>query len=228
MFENIFFMRLKTYFFVIISFLFNNPTAFCQGLLKAIYSDTTNTIEVKWSSEFGSFCGTGTFDTTTSNNITDTVTFFIERSKNGYKFKTIGRNDTIDDPFSIKFYSFIDNDIDDALWMNGYYYRIKKMNSGLNYEYSSVVLVKYNYDGKIKLQAYPNPTKDKINIDLHIFPKENCTVTFTDLFGKEVARMNQLTSSSTILNMENLHSGVYLVHLLKDNRIVAYQKLILE
>lgn len=60
-----------------------------------------------------------------------------------------------------------------------------------------------------KISIYPNPTNGQLNIELDNFQGET-TLRLTDLFGKEIRKIN-MTNSSTTVDMSELTSGVYLL-----------------
>jgi hypothetical protein len=63
-----------------------------------------------------------------------------------------------------------------------------------------------------KFVIYPNPTSDILNIkDLNGIIEE---VILYDIVGKEVKRKN-VNHSECIINMENLHSGLYFIYIKK-------------
>ncbi|WP_276133522.1 GEVED domain-containing protein [Polluticoccus soli] len=67
------------------------------------------------------------------------------------------------------------------------------------------------------IEAYPNPVKGTLSIDVHGLMHGNATIAITDINGK-VLRNLTLKSSKTTIDMSDLASGLYLLKYTDDQR----------
>lgn len=79
-------------------------------------------------------------------------------------------------------------------------------------------------DGKIK--AYPNPSNDRMIIEVTRSECERCVLLVTDLEGKPVQQY-PITSDSTpiVLQASDFSAGVYVCNLIADGKVVATVKI---
>lgn len=93
--------------------------------------------------------------------------------------------------------------------------------------------VTYNYDqvtiglndaerNNINMSIYPNPTKDKINIDCST-PLSNSIVKVYNSLGKEVMSQNL---SNTEVDLSSLSQGLYLVNVISNGKVVKQEKIV--
>lgn len=146
-------------------------------------------------------------------------------------WKTIGFIQGNGNSNSLKTYSFIDRDI-----TNGkYIYRLKQIDFDGKYEYSKIleVYVKLFADD-IDLLAYPNPFNPITRIRYSIpefYSGSKVTLKLFDILGKEIKTLvNEINDSGKYeieFNGKDLSSGVYLIKLEVNNKILT-QKLIIQ
>lgn len=74
----------------------------------------------------------------------------------------------------------------------------------------------------INISIYPNPTKDKINIDCSA-PLSNSIVKVYNSLGKEV--MSQKLNGSEV-NLSSLSQGLYLINVISNGKIVKQEKIV--
>jgi Metallo-peptidase family M12B Reprolysin-like/Secretion system C-terminal sorting domain/Bacterial pre-peptidase C-terminal domain/Fibronectin type III domain len=73
-----------------------------------------------------------------------------------------------------------------------------------------------------KFSIYPNPTSDKVNINI-TGVKDRATAQVFDLTGK-VVRQENITNGNNAINVQTLHSGVYFVKVVDTNGITIYKE----
>lgn len=77
------------------------------------------------------------------------------------------------------------------------------------------------------ISVFPNPTINQINILLNIDPEEKLKLFLTDPLGRRVLSQD-ITNRITIVDVEHLQKGIYVINLLSENRNLRYsQKLTL-
>ena len=72
------------------------------------------------------------------------------------------------------------------------------------------------------MSIYPNPTKDKINIDCST-PLSNSIVKVYNSLGKEVMSQNL---SNTEVDLSSLSQGLYLVNVISNGKVVKQEKIV--
>lgn len=75
-----------------------------------------------------------------------------------------------------------------------------------------------------QVSLYPNPTKDKVTIEIQ--KGLNNTITFTDLSGKTIA-IYYSNKNTTTINTDKLNAGIYILTVSNENGIIS-KKLIIE
>jgi hypothetical protein len=74
-----------------------------------------------------------------------------------------------------------------------------------------------NEGNGLKLQVYPNPYHEKVNISLHIDSKSNVNITVYDIIGKRVALLSDKSEDAGDLNYSfsandiGLAKGTYII-----------------
>ncbi len=76
-----------------------------------------------------------------------------------------------------------------------------------------------------KLNIYPNPTRDILNIELDdLFAIETATIKITDLLGQKVLDLE----GSRQINIKELPKGIYFLQLYNKQKLVAVEKILKE
>jgi len=75
------------------------------------------------------------------------------------------------------------------------------------------------------LVAYPNPTTDYLSLQINHYDNEDLSYQLYDIQGG-LKRSSQLTSGSTIINMENLPEAVYILKVSGDQKVIKSFKII--
>ncbi len=76
------------------------------------------------------------------------------------------------------------------------------------------------------LSISPNPFSSQTSLQSDNF-LQNATLTLYNSFGQEVKQIAIINSQSTIINRENLPSGLYFIRLTEDGKILAADKLVI-
>ncbi len=74
------------------------------------------------------------------------------------------------------------------------------------------------------LQVFPNPASNVLNIAYEAF--QNKQIILTDLLGIQQKTLS-LQSETTIINIQNLHNGIYYVNIYENNRLLDSRKLVI-
>ena len=76
---------------------------------------------------------------------------------------------------------------------------------------------------KSNFSIFPNPAHETIKIDVPISLQENMALVFYDLTGKKIA---ELPYSNQVMSIDFLKSGIYLVSLKSDEKVIKSSKLV--
>ena len=72
------------------------------------------------------------------------------------------------------------------------------------------------------IQVFPNPSADKLAIELHDLGNENCMIHISDELGREVYRHEVPIGESRIsISIEEWHSGPYIISLISESNIAS-------
>ncbi len=145
------------------------------------------------------------WETITEQN---TSHFEIERSTDGTNFISIGRVNSTGNSAIRQYYSF--TDVQPLAGTN--FYRLKLADNDATFTYSRVIAVK-NEIG-IKLQIFPNPVSDVLQVQLPSYKKETVTISITDAVGKSVyVRSTQLSegNNASSIPVQHLPKGTYYI-----------------
>ena len=75
------------------------------------------------------------------------------------------------------------------------------------------------------ISIYPNPTKEILNIDL-IVPNQNTKINIYNSLG-ELILSKDIVNQNSIINTNQLQSGLYYLNVLKNNKTIKTDKLII-
>jgi lysophospholipase L1-like esterase len=153
--------------------------------------------------------------------------FEIQRSADGALFTAIGTVAAAGNGTSSKSYAFTD-----GLPNNGNnYYRLKMVDIDGRFKYSVVILVKSN-DSKKRVNVYPNPVNDNLQIAWNNMERGTYTVDVLLPTGQLLKSyrigINGPYQVVSINRESNWKTGIYLLRISNSNRNAITQKLILE
>ncbi len=103
------------------------------------------------------------------------------------------------------------------------YYKKGDVEWGTKLEITSAVETKISDEVKI----YPNPAQDKVNINIPNIGIGDYSVSIYDVLGNEV-KQAKIQESNSIINIENLETGIYMLKILNNGVVVKFEKLIIE
>ncbi|MEO5967985.1 MAG: T9SS type A sorting domain-containing protein [Ferruginibacter sp.] len=154
--------------------------------------------------------------TVSENNVEK---FLIERSSDAQTFNflleelAVGR---IDERTNY-------NRLDDSPLQGQSFYRLKKLDRDGSYSYSEVVPI--NFSENFGITAYPNPTTDFVQLLYNGTDHQNLNYFLTDINGRRI-KEGLLKTSSTKIVLNNITSGVYILTVMKDGKIIKNFRII--
>ncbi len=134
--------------------------------------------------------------------------FEVQQSTNGKDFKTIAVVNASGNSSTTKNYQYVDNL--SLVQAPVYYYRLKMVDINGNFTYSTILISK-NAKGST-ITVYPNPTPDKVIINVTDKALMNTTAQLSDISGKLLQNV-PIIQTVTILNISKYEKGVYLLRL---------------
>ncbi len=171
--------------------------------------------------------GAGALLNWSAEDINDHDFFSAERSTNGIDFEEIYRNNENINGVSQRSFSFTDNELPAA---DIIYYRIKQCDLNGSCRYTEIKTLKLNIQGRIT-GIYPQPAKDKLNIQYYSLSEGMGTIKITSINGKTVnqdALSLNKGNQSIVINTGRLSSGMYLVTITDKNDNMISQRFIKE
>jgi len=137
--------------------------------------------------------------------------FNVERSRDSYNWETIGSVVAAGNSSSEINYSYTDRNPQGAVL----FYRLKQVDIDDHYKYSSIA--KINSSPLLKMQIYPNPFTDNINISIYSSSDQAVNISLMDLSGKQVRTMfNKLYGGNNNIllpDLSELAHGIYYLEL---------------
>lgn len=77
----------------------------------------------------------------------------------------------------------------------------------------------------LELTAFPNPTTNNLSLSVGNYNNENLTYQLYDMQGK-LLKSNQVESSKTTINMEELPISSYMLNVLENNSLIKSFKIL--
>jgi hypothetical protein len=87
---------------------------------------------------------------------------------------------------------------------------------GVQHAYEIFAVGIYETELTISLNVYPNPTANKLTLEINDFSDKNLAYQLTDIQGKLLVE-GQIEEAQTILDMHSLATATYFVHVLSDD-----------
>jgi type IX secretion system substrate protein len=138
--------------------------------------------------------------------------FYVERSKDGRNFTTIGFVNGAGNSSKVTNYNYTDISLKD-LNVTTTYYRLKQVDLDGKYVYSKVLPL--NISNVLKWRLYPNPVKDVATVELNLEAASKVVVQVISRDGKVVLTSDKgIINSGTqqvFINTQNLAAGSYIV-----------------
>jgi hypothetical protein len=152
----------------------------------------------------------------------DASHFVVQRSTNGVEFTDAGIIFTEGNSTASRSYSF--RDPVSTSGKGVLYYRLKIVDLDGKFEYSTIRLVKLGEsDGRLELQAYPNPVVNELRITI---PEswQNKQVVY-ELYtgdGQLLKRfLNKSATQTEVISMQYYQPGSYVIKALNDNEMAS-------
>lgn len=147
----------------------------------------------------------------TANEINNAF-FEIERSANGIQFSSIAQQQSkavLGNSTTLLQYS-----IDDKNPLSGInYYRLKQVDKDGKIMYSSIISIKNSQSANASISLFPNPVKNKLNIQLNNLNATDVTVGIYNIYGQLVTQSKSSVIQSNILAIDvtSLTTGIYTI-----------------
>lgn len=106
------------------------------------------------------------------------------------------------------------------------YYRLKQVDYNGKFEYSNIIILRYNNDIPV-VSVYPNPGNKTLNIEVGSLEKENLSVQVFNQNGAKVFE-SKLVNTINSFNMEKYSSGLYLITIYSNDEPILNEKWIKE
>ncbi len=151
--------------------------------------------------------------TTSENNLSH---YLVQRSSDGISFETLS-SVSANNKAGIFNYGFVDR----SPVFGANYYRLISVD--IDGSKSSSDLQSVNFGSVISLSIYPNPTKGNINI---AGLTKGDLVKITDLIGRAVAVKANEGESVMNLSLDGENTGVYLISVSRDGKVVSTNRLV--
>jgi len=156
--------------------------------------------------------------------------FEVERSFDQVNFRTVGMVLGAQSATSLgKQYSFKDNSSD----LNGkkiVYYRLKQVDGTGKFTYSVVRMVRFTTDTKAFVQVSPNPYMDNLNVNFTSEINGKAEVKLINTSGQvTVKKQSQVVKGNNniqLLNLNSLATGLYIVDIMVDGKVIDRQKIV--
>ena len=157
--------------------------------------------------------------------------FELERSVNNYdEFTTLTRIDAIGNSSTSQNYQYRDYDIDRS---GNYFYRLKHVDLNGYAAYIKTIQININKNIKNGFDIFPNPASTSVTLDINLQNRSEVGLFITDITGNVVLEniiKSELEASthSRVLDVSNLPSGLYYIHLNIGSEIFNKKFLVLD
>lgn len=85
-----------------------------------------------------------------------------------------------------------------------------------------------NNDNKSEeIRIFPNPFSDETTISLNHLPEKPVSISLCNLLGEELKRIDDCSGTVIGIKRENLRSGLYVLHLIRDSKTLLTTRLII-
>ncbi|MCF8428493.1 MAG: T9SS type A sorting domain-containing protein [Bacteroidia bacterium] len=145
--------------------------------------------------------------------------FDVERSINGKTFEKIGFVKGVGNSNLVNNYHLIDENAFEKTTVTTLFYRLKQIDFNGASSYSNAVIVKKDAGNSEPVFVYPNPFKEKLNIDFIATAKGEITIQMIDISGKIIENKKVETipgNNSILFETNHLVSGVYMMHIVGE------------
>ena len=151
--------------------------------------------------------------------------FAVERTTDlSEEFVEIGQVKAAGNSASTIYYDFYD----DKIFESGtYYYRLRAVDFDGSFEYSKIVAVKVEFEGKdqeVSLFVYPNPVIDEVTVDVTVERDSEFEGGFYDAIGQlirnfEITKVKAGNNAITV-DVDDLPVGTYILRVRIDDKVL--------
>ncbi len=110
------------------------------------------------------------------------------------------------------------------------YYRLKMVDQDGTFEYSDIEVVQYGLaNADVKIQCYPNPVTEQLNISFNAYAVGEAIISLQDLQGRTINKTKVNAASGdnqAVINTSSLNKGVYLVNISLNGKALGSQKVV--
>jgi len=153
--------------------------------------------------------------------------FYIERSKDGQNFSSLGFVNGAGNSSQIKNYTYNDVTVKDILATTTYY-RLKQVDLDGKTSYSKVL--KLNLNNTEQWRLYPNPVKDAATVELNLTKASKVNVQVISRDGRIIMNTDKGILNAGVqqvyINMQSLAKGSYIVRVKTDDDV--YTKMVVK
>ncbi|MBK8723444.1 MAG: T9SS type A sorting domain-containing protein [Saprospiraceae bacterium] len=155
----------------------------------------------------------------------DSKGFNIERSINGSDFENIGFVASSGNSYIRKNYNFNDTKVND-LKSKIVYYRLNQIDFNNDSELSEIVSVQIPFEEEIKV--YPNPTSDKLIIEIGESVPDFFNISIYDISGRLIIDYDaeKRNFSKLDIDIKDITTGIYFIKLKANEQIIFADKII--
>ncbi len=143
----------------------------------------------------------------------NTQNFYIEFSRNGVDFTTIGSTPAAGNTNSRVNYNYNHN----IVTTGTLYYRIREVDIDGKVTYSNIASVRAGSTSNVAINVQPNPFTDKINCNIELSKAGPVTIILYNSNGSIIQRITQQAQAGinriSLNNLSILASGVYMVNI---------------
>lgn len=140
--------------------------------------------------------------------------FEVQRSTDGINFTVLSVLNSAGNSNSIKSYQFNDNTAN--ITAIHYYYRLKMVDINGNFKYSDIVLIKTSR--VVDVTLYPNPSQDKVILNITDKALLKTTVSLSDINGKLLQNV-VINQTATTINISNYSTGIYILRFINGQSV---------
>jgi Secretion system C-terminal sorting domain len=148
--------------------------------------------------------------------------FVVEKSIDGQRFSplaTVAAKGNSNTPSNYQL-------LDKYPYPGNSYYRLKMVDRDASFTYSNVVRIVTAKKALAVIRLFPNPTKDKVSLELVAEKQQSVTISLSDFGGKRVYRKAILLNTglnSADVQMSSLAAGTYFMEVRDEKGTVFYK-----
>lgn len=148
--------------------------------------------------------------------------FVVEKSLDGIRFTPLATvaakgNSNVETKYEL---------LDKFPYPGNSYYRLKMVDRDASFTYSNIVRITTPKKALAVTRLFPNPTKNKVSLELVADKQQSVTVSLTDFGGKKVYRKSLVLTAglnNADVQMNNLAAGTYYLEVREENGTAIYK-----